>query len=431
MKIMHNHRITFFAAAVILLVSVPAGAQVSTLSAPAIGMGENFSARAIGYHAVAWNPAMLGTRANARMSFVTLGAQGIQGLDPVTLSELNTYQDELVPETVKREWLDRITSQGGQSGTGGADLTWLGFQFGPAALHFSTTAGVRGTVSPGIAELLMFGNVAPDGTGKDLDLGGSIVRSHGFSAFGASFGHPIELGEGRLSLGITATYILGHVTAWGDQSTGATSDDPLGVHLSFPFVYVEDGYSANAGNGFGIDLGAAYEFGMWTVAASLRNAVNTFAWDESRLIYRPFAVHFDEDEQSFDVEEQPFSAAPLRVREAVAEETFRPMFGAGMAAQVRPDVIVTADLRAGSSRGIVTAPTTHVGMGAEWTPTAWLQVRAGGAYVALGEEVSGVQFGTGVGFLFGPMNLSLSVARRSTDLGIDTMLSFGGISAFW
>ena len=133
----------------LLAAARPAAAQLPSASGAALGVADNFTAQARGYHAVAWNPAGLGLAGNPGFSLALLSVRGIAGLGPVTVSELADRQGELLPDEVKADWLQRITEEGGQSGSIGGDVTYLALSIGRVGLQASTV--VRGRVKIGRA----------------------------------------------------------------------------------------------------------------------------------------------------------------------------------------------------------------------------------------------------------------------------------------
>src|SRR5690606_13398448 len=112
------------------LLPAAAGAQLPNPSAVALGMGENHAALARGYSAISTNPAGLGAPGGPGSSFALLSVRGIGGIGPVGLDELDTYEGGIVPESVRREWWNWIVEEGSQSGSAGAELTFLAAHVG-------------------------------------------------------------------------------------------------------------------------------------------------------------------------------------------------------------------------------------------------------------------------------------------------------------
>lgn len=413
------------------ITAVPAAAQLSSASTAALGMGDNYTAAARGYSAIAWNPAGLALRGNPGMSFTALTLRGIAGLDPITLSDLVEYEDRLVPDLIKQAWLTRVENRGGQSGMAGFDSNWLALSVGPFGLQVSTSARTAANISPGIAELIMFGNVAADGEPRTISLSGSTLDVTGYTTVGASWGHALTIGGlTRLALGVTAKYTVGHVVARGIESTGTATADPLMIQMQFPILHSgmggdeDDEFEPNSGSGFGLDLGVGYELGPWTFAGTVQNVINTFEWDASLLRFRPGELLFDADSREASFDEVPLDQAPAALRALVGDLEFKPILAAGAQFQPTDQLRVTADLRTGSADGLVVQPSSHAGAGIEYRLLGFLPVRAGAALISYGADRSGFQIGGGIGIDVLGFSLGASALRRDTDLGVDNVVQF-------
>jgi hypothetical protein len=422
------------AAAVTMLAPAAAAAQLASPSVAALGMGDSYTAAARGYAAVAWNPAGLALSGNPGFSMTLLTPRGVGGFGPVTLAELARWEGEVVPLDVRQRWLAEIQAAGRQAGTGGFDASWIGVQVGPVALQASSSARAVSDLSPGIAQLIMLGNVDADGVARDISLTGSALNVNAFSTVAASVALPLPLAPGtRLAVGVTASYTVGHFLALGDQSAGQATANPLALQLSFPLVHspTEDDRTGDGGRGFGLDLGVGYEMGPLNLAATVQNLVNTFAWDTDLLRYRPASMSFSAAE-SFDArfEERPLAEAPAGILSRVDDLTFRPSLNVGAMLRQGTALTLTADARAGSAAGLASRAASHVGAGAEYRVGGFLPLRAGAAWLQQGEDNSGFQVSAGVGLRLGSWNAAVSYARRSMSLGPEdlfmaTLLSFG------
>jgi hypothetical protein len=400
---------------VLLLSAAAAHAQISSASTAALGMGENYTAAALGLDAVAWNPAGLGYSGRGT-GFVSLVVRGSSGLGPVSMRTLSDYSDVLVPDVTKRAWLASIAQDGGQTGTGGADVTWLAMRFGQFAFHASSSARVVADVSPGLAELILFGNVSESGATSDLDLSGSRLQGFAYSAVGATFAKPVATEAGLASLGFTVKYMVGHGLAMGTNSTGAAISNPVSVSADFPLVHsdFEDGnFSINNGHGFGLDIGGTVERDGWMLSGVIQNVYSNFEWNTDRLMYRSLSFRLGDNEASTSTEAAALSTAPAEVQDRVAQLTFKPVYSGGFAWASANRMVITGDVRFSDDQGLVTGPTRHVGAGIEFRLTDWLPVRFGGAAISMGDDADGWQAGTGLGLEFGAWNLSGSAMRRS------------------
>jgi Family of unknown function (DUF5723) len=407
-------------ACVALSVAARLDAQQANASPAALGMGENFSAVARGYNAVAWNPAALGLSGNPATSAMigTFQVQG--GMSPIALSDVAPYADAVVPDGVKAQWLADIQRDGRQAVAAGADMTWATLQTGRFALQVSSTARAMNDISPGFAELVLFGNVDEEGNAKTLDLSGSAIDMNVHSSIALSYGMPIlvRADGSRLAVGVTAKHTVGHGLAVSERATGAATTDPVAIEFAFPIAFspvVREGESnqLKSGSGFGMDLAVAYERGRLVLAAVAQNVVNSFAWDPTLLEYSPAEVVFDDSESETRFESEPLTSAPASVRERVAGLQFNPSLTLGAMLRSTPRLTLAADARIGSTTGMSTRAPVHIGAGAEYRPLNWLPLQLGGAYVRTAPDRDGVQLTGGLGVQLGGFMLSVSGARRN------------------
>ena len=389
-------------------------AQVPSASAPALGLGDNYTALARGYAAVAWNPALLGLPDNPRTSLALLPVRAIAGLDPVTLGDISDYGGEFLPTVVREAWLKRIEREGSEQGTGGGDVTWLAAQAGRFALQIGTSFRAVGNLTPGGAELLLFGNYGRAGAPRALELRESYVSAFAVSTAALSYGKSVAP---DMTVGATLKFAVGHLLAHGeDRGTTFTAEPEANVN--FPVVGSQsDGFDSDGGFGIGLDLGYALVRGAWTFGATLHNAFNTFAWNRDDLIIRAGLGTFDTDALQSDFEEQEFAGAPAHLRDFVEEARFAPVLAVGLARIINERLTVTGDFRQRlRATSIELSPATHLGVGAEYVIVPRVPVRGGIAYVNGGYQIAG-----GAGVDFGPISIAASVMRRDTDLGVDTI----------
>lgn len=404
--------------------AAPSAAQLPNASTAALGMGNNYTAAAPGFGALAWNPALLASSRNTYASMTLLTTMGGAGIGPIELSDIADYSDRVVPDAVKRDWLSRVSPGDAERGTVNADLTLGAAQIGRFGLQVTSSVRTTADLSHDVLQLILFGNVDDEGDPANLDFAGSSLDLAGYTTFAGGYAHPFEIMPGtRLLLGLTAKYTVGHIVVTGADSQG--SADASGFDIAFPIVNTvidPDSFKLNNGGGFGFDVGAALEMGPLTLGASVENVVSTFEWRMNDLRYRPLTLEAGEAELIADTEEQPFDNAPAALREHLENLDFGRSFKLGAAYQVRSNLLAAADLRHGSADGIVTGPTSHLGAGVEYRPTQSLPLRAGAAVIQLGDDNTGFQFGGGVGLNLGGWNLSASALQRHTDrFGGETM----------
>lgn len=409
----------------VLLLADAASAQLANASAAILGTGGNGTATARRLGAISLNPAGLGMPGSGfSLAFLPLTVR--QGLGPVGLADLKDVQGQLITPSLKEEWLADIVEQGGQVGSVGLEATAFALTVGRVGFQVSTVLGTNMSLGPGVAELVLYGNAGRTGEPADLSLGNSSARLFAVTTGALSLGFPLPSAVGSMALGATLKYSMGNAVAYGREQGGSVSANPVRVDLEFPVVTMSnEDYDPNNGTGVGLDVGFQMEREGLHLGLSVQNIFNTFAWDESRLVFRPGTASLQEGSNDTDFDERDYASAPAEIRQAVEEMTFDPVVSAGVAYDLQDDFTVSADVRNRFGDGMSITPKLHAGLGAEYRGLKVLHLRAGGAVVT-----DGTLFGGGASLVIGPVNLSFAGAvqsgeREDTSIGQFT-LSFGG-----
>lgn len=422
---MHTYFRTALVAPVagLLALAAPAAAQLPNASAAALGVGSNFTASARGFNSVAWNPAGLGIANNPKVSFALMSFRGLAGLDPVTLGDLKAYEGEFVPVEVRQQWYDQIVAEGTEQGSAGTEITFLAASVGRVGLQISSSARASGTLGPGAAELLLFGNAGRTGQVQDIALAGSSFDVAVTTTGALSYAQPlIRTPDRSFAVGATVKYTFGHLVFTGEDQGGRVTANPLGVQLSFPVIVSDTVFvfdKLDNGAGVGVDLGAIFQTGAWSLGVAAKNVVNTFKWDEASLFYRPGEALFNADESESRFDPEPFGNAPASLQERVNSLVGQPEIAAGVAFQPNRRILLNADFRQRLEDATMGEPRSHLGAGLEIRPLSFLPVRVGGAILSEGSMVSG-----GLGLEFGVLNLTASAAQRTSELGTDQIFMF-------
>jgi hypothetical protein len=411
------------------LTVTPVSAQLANASASTLGKGGNATATARGMEALSVNPAGLGMPGSG-FSLSLIPIQVRSGLDPIALSDLKDVEGTIIGTTLKEDWLSRVNAANGQSGSIGVDITELALSLGRIGFQVSTIVGGQMSLSPDIMEAALYGNAGRTGTASDLSFSGSTLEGFAVSTAAMSFGLPIASASGDVALGATLKYSVGHGVAIARDQGGSFRSNPLGVDVSFPIVHtddtrLDDGEVSN-GSGVGLDLGFQMKKDKLSFGAAVLNAVSTFAWDESTLVYRPGTADLSVDDSNTDFEAAAYSGAPAGIQTAIEDLTFQPTISVGGAYDVSSDFTVSADVRNRLGEGgIATGPKFHAGVGAEFRGLSILHLRGGAAVIT-----DGMQFGGGASLILGPVSLSAAGALQTGDLGEAVLgqftLSFGG-----
>lgn len=401
-----------------------ARAQLPSASPAALGMGDNYTALARGFGAVAWNPANLGLTGNPRFSLAILGLRGSSDLGPISTSDVARYQGVPLPDDVRAGWMQRIQDQGGEQGQLGAGVTYVGFSAGRFAFQLSTAATGEANLAPDAMELLLYGNAGRTGSPRDMKLDGARLTGALTTTAAVSWGRPLDLGVGRLALGLTAKYVTGNALVHGQDAGSFLAANASQISVSFPLIVSDTGggsTSANHGHGVGLDLGAAWQSGPLTAGLALQNVVNTFRWDASGMFYKPMNAYYGADTSySQSSVALPIDSAPAAMREWLDAQRFRPSLAAGAAYQLTRALIVSADVRHQLGNGMRVAEQTHAGVGAELRAIPFIPLRVGVAKMSGGWALAG-----GTGLEFGPVNLTISGQERHTAQGRTPAVALG------
>ncbi|MQA91177.1 MAG: hypothetical protein GEU90_13250 [Gemmatimonas sp.] len=406
-----------------IFLAVTVEAQLPNPSAAALGMGENHVADAWGYSAVSTNPAGLAAPGKPASSFALMSLRGVGGLGPVGLAEIAEFDNGSVPDLVRRRWLDWIISEGTEHGSAGAEVTFLAAHLGRFGVQLSTTGHVVGEVGPGAAEIILFGNAGLTGEPADYAVTGGGLDVAVASTLALGYGHPIVLNEDRaISVGATLGFTVGHLMVTAEDAGSMLESDPLAISIDFPIAQTDTLPSLarlNQGTGLGLHLGGLWHEGPLRLAVSVRNVFNTFAWDEGTMFYRPGQAVLTQGEGSTDFDPQSFAAAPPRLKERVRDLRYAPVWSAGAAYDLRPDLALTSEIRGRIGDGQPIDGSFHAGAGVQYRPLEWLPLRAGAAVISEGFLVSG-----GLGLRLGVVRLDGAIAARRDEFGTGTLAMF-------
>ncbi len=413
-------------AASVLAVSLAAtaAAQLPSASPAALGMGDNYTALARGFGAVAWNPANLGLSGNPRFSLAIMGLRGTSDLGPITGADVARYQGVSLPDDVRDAWMQRIEDEGGEQGQLGAGVTYFGMSVGRFAMQISSAVSGEANLAPDAMELILYGNAGRTGTPRDTRLDGAHLTGAMTTTAALAWARPIDLAVGRLSIGATAKYIMGNALVHGEDGGSFLSANASEVIIRFPLIVSDTGGGASTGNhgrGMALDLGAAWQSGPLTAGLALQNLINTFKWNASSLFYKPINIYNGPDTSySESGRALPLDSAPAEVRGWLDQQRFKPAVAAGVAFQATRALLVTADVRHELGDGMRIAERTHTGIGAELRAIPFVPLRVGVSTLLGGYALAG-----GTGVEIGPVNLTISGQDRHTRNGRAPAIAFG------
>jgi hypothetical protein len=285
-----------------LLVPALLQAQLADPSTRALGMGGAYTSLARGYEAVYWNPAMLAT--TGRPGF-TIGLPHLNvevGSNVYGLKDFLTYANSgPLSDAAKHTLLDKMASDTSLAIRVLGGVQPFGLSIGPVALAVGSTFEGDLAVGKDAVELALFGNATRTAPGQFFTARGSSGFGWGATTAAASLALPFPMPVGRLSIGITGKYTIGHFLASaGDLGTRIGASPSFSAVTAGQAIYTNYGQNCDsfkptgtdvcggqAGKGISADLGAALQFahGGITLSAVAVNAIGSMTWDDTRLVY--------------------------------------------------------------------------------------------------------------------------------------------------
>ena len=397
-------------------------AQLANASAATLGLAGNQTAIARGFAAISVNPAGLAMPGSG-FSLALLPIQVRAGIDPITLKDLVDVQGELLTPH-RDDWMSRIDAANGQSGQVGGDISQIALTMGSIGIQISSVVSANMRLGAEAVETLLFGNADPANTyvGRDFNLEGSAFDGFATTTGALSIGKSLPSLTGAMALGATLKYTVGHAIASAEVLNGTGQASPLRIEVEMPMVhtnFADSVFDGVGGSGFGLDLGFQMEQGPLHLGAAVQNIVNTFSWDESKLVYRAGTAVLESGNNTEDFDEQPLSAAPAALRESIDGMKFKPTLALGGAYDLPMALTVTADFKQRLGDGLAVGPKFNMGVGAEWRGLRIIHLRAGGAVVT-----GGMQYGGGASIVLGPLNFTAGAATISGDNTDTALLQF-------
>ncbi len=354
-------RTMFLLVSVLLLAAaLPASAGGD---ARALAMGNARTASSRGLDAAEANPAFL-----AFSKGTTIGlAGGVVDLqnNSFTLARYNAVAGKTLSEADKAELLADIPDEGFSMDVQ-ASAGAVGVQSGCFALTTGAVGMGDGTLDKDFFDIVLFGNTP----GETVDFSGTSGEAYGVAKAGLSWGQRLGgLAGGQLAVGVTGSWIEGLYDvriedAWGQVTTTMSSIDG-GAYVS--------AVTAEGGQGYGVDVGIAWQKENWSLGLAMDNAWSRIEWDGTieRTVYR---VEVNASATSFD-NALTDSDSTFALGGYTTELPRRLRMGTSVdlgSLTLAADGTLGLEDRAGTS----TKPGLHAG--AEWRPIGLLSMRVGG-----------------------------------------------------
>jgi hypothetical protein len=222
-----------------------------------------------GVKAVGTNPAQLAVRNHPRFSYEILSLEADAGNNSFTFGQYNRYNGAYLGDSAKQELAASIPGPGFQLHTG-VQATLLGFTTGECGLAVQSHTGVGASVPKDLFDLALWGNRL------NREYSASSLSGDAISFCDATLAWATPLGRG-FALGLGLKYLRGLFVAQNIQSDGYLITTPCVINSEVLAAY----RWATGGNGFGLDLGLAYEFSKhWHFGLSVLNLTRGITWTE-------------------------------------------------------------------------------------------------------------------------------------------------------
>lgn len=419
-------------AAATLLFAPSLGAQANP-SAEAVSLGSAFTAAARGTDAIAWNPAGLALPGTSAFSFNILPLNGLAGSGPITGKDLKPYSGINVPAGVRQQWLSRIAAAGGQALSGSVDATLLAFNVRNLGVSLSSTARLAGNIPPDAAQLILFGNTGLTGAPQALNLNGARAEGSMISTAAVSFGKELNVrlgssSEQHFAIGVTAKYVFGNVLGLARDAGSTLTASPIVVGLQTLYIASDSGTDnyqpfSSRGNGFGADIGFAWQGGPFKVGVAVHDVVNTFKWNTATFVARTARVTYT---GSTPVQNTgpfvPFSSLPDSIRVPAENDinglTIKPTVAVGASYDLFTRLTLSGEYATRLGDGLSVQPKTRLSAGVQLRLIPLIPLRAGYMQTPDATFVTG-GFGLHFGGVFG-----IDVAG-----GVNTKTSGDGLAA--
>jgi len=415
---MNKTQITTFVLALLISAPVPGMAQLAAPSARSFGLAGSFAARARGYEAPYWNPANLGLPGRPGWSVGIVGASASINNNSLDYGQITDLYGEYIDDETKSRILadirrsdpDRMFQLGGELGASALAFSIWRFGFGFSAIGVADLQ-----VSPDAAELLLFGNVGEEGTGKDFDIAGDGEGSV-LSNFYLSYAQPFSfsaLPGMEFSIGGSVKYGIAHALFLVNDEGSSFALNPLVLNADITVLNSTD---ADAGRIWSFDLGAAMDWSNWTFGLALQNAVANVNWnveDFELSLFRGYADTSGGELEDTTIAYSDLSAAQQqRVQERL--ESADPPKRLRLAAlyRISPNWTLSADYMELLGGTLREQWGRSLSAGVQVSPISVLPLRAG-----LATDFSQVALAGGLGIYAGPVHLDFSLTTMTLAAG--------------
>ncbi|MFI5213713.1 MAG: DUF5723 family protein [Gemmatimonadales bacterium] len=414
----------------LLLAPTVLAAQLPNPSLRALALGGSYTVLARGYEATGWNPASLGATGNPGFTLGLPAAQLEFGSNSYGLSDFQKYAGTTLTPADKTYLLGKIdTSLDLRTSIG---ISPVGLSIANFAVSIGTATDMTLGLGKDAVDLALNGNA---GRANPFTAAGSHGNGWAATTLAASFGLPIPIPLGRLSVGATYKKIWGHALGQAAELSSAFSVNPtVNVNATGHAIYtnytsgfdpkgVSDilGGEGSPGTGYGVDVGGILELpGHITIGATLVNALGSMTWQADRLTYERSAYVVTQAPNGtvtnslvrttlVGAQIDGDAIAKAFKDSLLAHDSFAKVARAGVTWHLG-GLLLAGEGALRLSSGLDRVPKQSVSAGAEYVLLGVLPLRAG-----IGTDFTQeLTFSAGTGLYLGPLHLDVAASDVSS-----------------
>jgi hypothetical protein len=417
---MKRQRVATIVFALLACYTSTTSAQLATPSARSIGLADSYMARARGYESPFWNPANLGLSDRPSWSIGVAGVNAFLDNNALSYGQIEGLYGEYLDDAEKSELLAEIegASDGMLKLSADANANVLGVSIWRFAFGLGGTGAGNVQVSSDAAELLLFGNVGADGTGKDFSLDGSSGNGWALSGGYLAYAHPFTipaldyLGM-KFSAGATVKYAVANGLARLADAGTMLTYDPLELSVDVEVLYSGD---ADAGRMWGADLGAAMEWGSLVAGISVANLFSNITWSPEDFELIQYSVYADFDGDTVTDTTLAFDELSAEDQQAIIDylesADVPKKLRLGAVWDMSPMLSLSGDFKQLIGGTLRSRWKTQLSVGAELRPITVLPLRAG-----LATDFGSLAIAGGIGIYAGPVHIDFAAGRWGIGAG--------------
>jgi len=353
-------------------------------SARATAMGGSFVGLAGGVYAPLYNPANIGLSGYGELGLEIAGVGARISNNSFSLADYNKYTGVVLDEEDKSAILGKIPAEGLKIDAD-VEARALSMSLGALVISFGGNAATEVNLGKDALELFLRGN----GLNDTFSLNGMYSEAIAYASAGVSYGTSIyKLGTRQISVGATYRYIRGIAYEKVTELRGGVVTLPTGFHGDGTMIAL----TAQGGNGYAIDLGAAVKLSdSYTAGICFNNFLSGITWDNKT---EEHGYHFEFDSVTVENMDDSIVVSDDYSRDIPSFKSKLPSIMRIGLARTSGKLLWAVDWEQGFKQAAGASSHPRVSAGAEYRILGFLPIRAG--YSLGGNSGSVISGGLGI-----------------------------------